>query len=124
MLIVCLSKARMSCACIWGRRCFTAQSGYTALAALTNSKFFFLHIFHFHTCCTLSFAATDHYLVRTVLGTLIGAAIQVILLSDSARPLISMPPQANAPSLRTISRDPATFNDKGNNGSVSGSGKV
>lgn len=71
----------MACSAIWGRQCWTNQSKYTAIAALVN-----------------------------IPATIIGAGIQVLFLSDSARPLISVPPTVSAEpmtstSMRQITRD-------------------
>lgn len=62
---------RLACSAIWGSQCWTAQPGYAVLALFTN-----------------------------IPATLIGAFIQVVFLSDTARPIISMPP--------TVSAEPAT----------------
>ena len=58
-------------------------AGYTALACLTN-----------------------------LIATPIGAAIQTFLLSDSARPLVSLPPNPDGPSLRVLTRDEPTRDEK------------
>ncbi|GAA5948675.1 hypothetical protein JCM3765_004970 [Sporobolomyces pararoseus] len=54
---------RMACAMIYGRQCFTAYPGYTAIAALT-----------------------------TFPATIFGALIQTLFLSDSARMIVNAPP--------------------------------
>ncbi|GAA6018737.1 hypothetical protein JCM11491_003430 [Sporobolomyces phaffii] len=54
---------RIACGMIYGSKCFTAHSGYTAIAALT-----------------------------TFPATIFGAAIQTLFLSDSARMIINAPP--------------------------------
>ncbi|GAA5823546.1 hypothetical protein JCM5353_006300 [Sporobolomyces roseus] len=54
---------RIACSIVYGRQCFTAHSGYTAIAALT-----------------------------TFPATIIGAGIQTLLLSDSARMIVNHPP--------------------------------
>ncbi|TNY17268.1 aquaporin-like protein [Rhodotorula diobovata] len=54
---------RFACAAIYGSKCFTASSGYTALAALT-----------------------------TFPASIIGAGIQQLFLSDSARMIVNAPP--------------------------------
>jgi hypothetical protein len=51
-------------------------SGYTAIACLTN-----------------------------ILSTFVGAAIQVVFLSDSARPTVSVLPDPDGPSMRVLTRD-------------------
>ncbi|CEQ41292.1 SPOSA6832_03008 [Sporobolomyces salmonicolor] len=54
---------RFACGAFYGRQCFNTSSGYTAIAALT-----------------------------TIPASLIGAAIQTLLLSDSARMIVNAPP--------------------------------
>ncbi|GAA5994908.1 hypothetical protein JCM5350_006609 [Sporobolomyces pararoseus] len=54
---------RMACAIVYGRQCYTAYPGYTALAALT-----------------------------TFPATILGAGIQTLFLSDSARMIVNAPP--------------------------------
>lgn len=47
----------------------------------------------------------DPTIVTNILATLIGAAIQTLLLSDSARPTVTKLPDPEGPSLRAITRD-------------------
>lgn len=54
---------RIACAGVYGGKCFTYNSRYTALAALTN-----------------------------IPATILGAWIQTTMLSDSARELVNAPP--------------------------------
>ncbi|GAA5914039.1 hypothetical protein JCM5296_003839 [Sporobolomyces johnsonii] len=54
---------RFACGAFYGRQCFNTSSGYTAIAALT-----------------------------TIPASLLGAAIQILLLSDSARMIVNAPP--------------------------------
>lgn len=66
----------MVCAAVYGGSCFTGDPGYTAVAALTN-----------------------------IPATIVGAAIHIFLLSDSARPLALSLPDADGPSMRVITRE-------------------
>lgn len=67
--------ARMVAACVYGSAAFSADPMYTAVAALTS-----------------------------IPATLLGAAIQILLLSDSARPLSVTMPDPEGLSMRIISR--------------------
>lgn len=53
---------RMACAAVFGRKCFTASSSYTAIAALAN-----------------------------IPAVIVGGLIQILFLSDSARPILLLP---------------------------------
>ena len=80
---------RLACSAIWGSQCWTAQPGYAVLALFTNSQ----------SLLPLADELADTF-AFAVPATLIGAFIQVVFLSDTARPIISMPP--------TVSAEPAT----------------
>jgi hypothetical protein len=69
---------------IYGPSAFTADPAYTAVAALTN-----------------------------ILGTVIGGAIQILLLSDSARPLTVSLPDPEGLSMRIITREMGEKEDGG-----------
>lgn len=69
--------ARLAVACVFpGGRIGAFPSSYTALACLVN-----------------------------ILATPLGAAIQLGLLSDSARPTVTNLPDPEGPSLRVLTRD-------------------
>lgn len=88
---------RIACSMLYGRQCFTASSGYTAIAALT-----------------------------TFPATIFGALIQTLFLSDSARMIVNAPPShasqvdminesrgfqvpSRAVTRESVYRDPHTF---------------